>query len=263
MRPGIADMASTPMSGLARRTVYIVLPAWNEETSLPSLLSALHETMGEASTPYQVIVVDDGSQDRTAEIVETFDRAVPVRLIRHGTNQGLGATIRDGLLAAIEHASDRDVIVTMDADDTHTPGLILRMVRMITEGYEVVVASRYHPESRVRGVPLLRRLLSRGASLVMQALFPTPGVRDFTCGYRAYKASVLRRAVARYQETFVNQEGFQCMVDILLKLRSMNVVFGEAPLILRYDLKAGKSKMDIWHTIYHTCLLLVERRLGF
>jgi dolichol-phosphate mannosyltransferase len=136
------------------------------------------------------------------------------------------------------------------------------MVRMITEGYDVVIASRYHPESRVRGVPLLRRTLSRSASLLMQALFPTPGLRDFTCGYRAYRASVLRAAVGRYRDAFVNQEGFQCMVDILLKLRSMHLVFGEAPLILRYDRKAGKSKMRVWRTMCHTLFLVLRRRCG-
>lgn len=126
----------------------------------------------------------------------------------------------------------------------------------------MVVASRYHPESRVRGVPLLRRTLSRSASLLMQALFPTPGLRDFTCGYRAYKASVLRAAVGRYRDAFMTQEGFQCMVDILLKLRSMHLVFGEAPLILRYDRKSGKSKMRVWRTMRHTLFLVLRRRCG-
>src|SRR3989338_3939264 len=146
---------------LARRTIYIVLPALNEEASLPSLLHGLRETLDETTTSYRIIVVDDGSEDQTARIVETFKRDMPVRLIRHDANQGLGVALRDGLRAALEEASDRDIIVTMDADYTHTPGLILRMVRMINEGYDVVIASRYHPESRVCGVPLLRRTLSR------------------------------------------------------------------------------------------------------
>ena len=244
------------------RVVYIVLPAYNEEENMSRLLESVREAMDESTAGYQVVVVDDGSHDRTAAIVEEFSREMPVRLIRHSLNQGLGATIRDGLRAALASASDRDIIVTMDADDTHTPGLILRMMRMINEGYDVVIASRYRPESRVYGVPFLRRVMSGGASWLMRALFPIRGVRDFTCGFRAYRASTLRAAFSRYGADFVNQEGFQCMVDILLRLRSMDLVFGEVPFLLRYDRKGGESKMKVWHTATLTLRLLVRRRIG-
>jgi dolichol-phosphate mannosyltransferase len=230
---------------------------------MPSLLESLQETMEENSIQYEVVVVDDGSHDRTLPIVEEYARHMPLRLVRHLTNQGLGATVRDGLQAALERASDRDIIVTMDADDTHTPGLIVRMVRMIGEGYDVVIASRYQPESRVYGLSLLRRTMSRGASWLLRALFPIRGVRDFTCGYRAYRTSVLHQAVARYNQGFINQEGFQCMVDILLKLRRMPLIFGEVPMLLRYDRKGGESKMRVWRTAWHTLGLLLRRKLGY
>src|ERR1700687_541116 len=246
----------------SRRIVHIVLRAYNEKENMPPLLDSLRDAMEEAFARYDVIVVDDGSQDQTAQIVERFSQEMPVVLIRHGVNHGLGATIRDGLLAALERAGERDIIVTMDADDTHTPGLIVRMVRMIHEGYDVVIASRYQTESRVYGVSLLRRLMSKAASFLIGVVFSLRGVRDFTCGYRAYRASVLQQAVARYEKEFVNQEGFQCMVDILLKLRPMDLIFGEVPMVLRYDKKGGKSKMRVWHTAIQTLLLLLRRRLG-
>jgi dolichol-phosphate mannosyltransferase len=255
----VASRAAAP----ARRTVRIVLPAYNEAEHLPALLAALRETMDDNGIAYEVIVVDDGSRDRTGEVVEAHAGELPVVLIRHAVNQGLGATIRDGLLAALERAAARDVVVTMDADDTHMPGLIVQMVRMIGEGYDVVIASRYRAESRLYGVPLHRRAMSRAASLLLRVIFPIRGVRDFTCGYRAYRADVLRRAVDRYHDEFVNQDGFQCMVDILLKLRPMHLIFGEVPLLLRYDRKGGDSKMDIASTAANTLLLLVRRRLGY
>jgi dolichol-phosphate mannosyltransferase len=126
----------------------------------------------------------------------------------------------------------------------------------------VVIASRYRAESRVYGVPILRRVMSRAASLLMRLVFPIRGVRDFTCGYRAYRADVLRRAIDRYQGEFVNQDGFQCMVDILLKLRPLHLIFGEVPLLLRYDRKGGESKMRVAHTAKNTLVLLWRRRLG-
>lgn len=252
----------TMLNAKPSRVVYIVLPAYNEEANMPPLLDSLRDAMEESLSRYQVIVVDDGSSDRTAAIVEEFAREMPVRLVRHPVNKGLGATIRDGLLAALEGAGERDIIVTMDADDTHTPGLILRMMRMINEGYDVVIASRYRAESRVYGVPFMRRVMSGGAAWLMRVVFPIRGVRDFTCGFRAYRASALQAAVSRYGTDFVNQEGFQCMVDILLRLRSMDLVFGEVPFLLRYDRKGGESKMNVWRTARLTLRLLFIRRFG-
>jgi dolichol-phosphate mannosyltransferase len=87
----------------------------------------------------------------------------------------------------------------------------------------------------------MRRVLSYGAFMLFRIIFPTSGVRDFTCGYQVYRGRVLRQAIDAYGSEFVEASGFQCMVDILLKLRGLDVIFGEDPLILRYDLKAGEK----------------------
>lgn len=245
-----------------RRRVLVVLPAYNEEARLARLLDRIDEALDEAGFPYQVVLVDDGSRDGTARIASEWSERLPIVVKRHPVNMGLGATIRDGLLAAAELARDGDVVVTMDADDTHTPGLIRRMVRMIAEGHDVVIASRYQPGARVVGVPLTRRLLSYVASLLFRVLLPIRGVRDFTCGYRAYRAEVIKDAIAEYGPAFVEQDGFQCMVDILLKLRRRHLIFGEVPLILRYDLKAGASKMNVPRTVAFTLALMARARLG-
>ena len=159
-------------------------------------------------------------------------------------------------------ARDHDIIVTMDADDTHTPGLVPGMVRMIREGHDVVVASRFARGGKVVGLTAGRRLISWLACWLMRATFPTSGVRDYTCGFRAYRAEVLSAAYAKYGERFVDQQGFQCMVDILLKLRRMRVIFGEVPMILRYDFKKGASKMRVFRTARQTVRVLLLRRIG-
>jgi dolichol-phosphate mannosyltransferase len=242
--------------------VYVLLPTYNEGSRIQDLLQRIDDSMAEATLPYHVILMDDGSIDSTEEIVRRCSTWMPITYLRHEINLGLGVAIRDGLIAAIELAGDRDVIVTMDADNTHAPGLILRMKRMISEGHDVVIASRYQPGARVVGVPLLRRFLSYSASIIMRILFPGLGVRDFTCGYRAYRAEVIQSAIRQYGKDFLDQDGFQCMVDILLKLRKMNLIFGEVPMILRYDLKEGKSKMKLFQTVWKTLLLILKRRLG-
>ena len=242
--------------------VFMALPAYNEEEALPELLERIGEAFADSGLPYEVVIVDDGSADETAKIASQMSFQMPIHLVQHEQNQGLGTTIRDGLREAVDRAGERDIIVTMDADNTHPPGLIDRMVRMIHEGCDVVIASRFQPGARVIGVPIERHFLSVGARALFTMLFPTLGVRDYTSGYRAYRASVIRQAFAEHGDEFVGEKGFSCMADILLKLRKQGVMFGEAPLRLRYDQKGGDSKMQVFHTIWLTLKMLGRRRFG-
>ncbi|MEN8182068.1 MAG: glycosyltransferase, partial [Myxococcota bacterium] len=187
---------------------------------------------------------------------------MPVSLVTHRTNLGLGEATRTGLMSALESADSRDIIVTMDADNTHSPALIARMVRGIREGNDVVIASRFRPAARIKGVPLYRRFLSRGGSWMLRTIFPTHNVRDFTSGYRAYRAAILEQAFATYGRPFVAESGFACMLDILLKLRRLDAIMCEVPLILRYDFKYGLSKMMVLRTLSQTLRLIAVRRLG-
>ena len=242
--------------------VIMVLPAFNEEVALPELLERVGEAFADSLLPYEVIVVDDGSSDATAQIASQISFQMPVHLVSHEVNKGLGTTLRDGLKEAIDRAAERDIIVTMDADNTHPPGLIPRMVQMIHEGCDVVIASRFQPGARVMGVPIERHFLSIGARALFTVLFPTRGVRDYTSGYRAYRASTIRRGFAEHGDDFVGETGFSCMADVLLKLRSQGALFGEAPLRLRYDQKGGESKMRVLRTIGLTLRLLARKRFG-
>ncbi len=243
--------------------VYIVLPAYNEELSIGKLLKRINRHMLDADINYQVIVVNDGSKDNTLGVIQSMQNEMPIEILNHEINLGLGATIRDGLYHASKITEEDDIVITMDADDTHTPGLILRMTRMIREGFDVVIASRYQPNSRVIGLSPLRKLYSYAASWIFRILLPIRGVKDFTCGFRAYRGSVLHLAMSKYQKRFIDQEGFQSMVDILLKLRKIDgLIFGEVPFILRYDQKEGISKMNVKSTIVNTLKLVIKRSLG-
>jgi len=238
--------------------LFVVLPAYNEAARIGTLLQRLHETLGER--PYSVVLVDDGSSDGTGDVVRDLMDRMPIDLVVHEVNQGLGAAIRDGLARATDRAGPDDVILTMDADDTHRPETIPSMLQRIEEGCDVVVASRYRRGARVVGVPAGRRALSGGAAILMCAVFPIRGIRDYTCGYRAYRATALQAAFARYGDRFLDQEGFQCMVDILLKLRELDLTFGEVPFVLRYDEKEGETKMNVGRTVRSTLQLMVRAR---
>ncbi|MBI2569592.1 MAG: glycosyltransferase [Candidatus Schekmanbacteria bacterium] len=243
-------------------TVFVVVPAYNEEARIGQLLERIDRDLHAAGLTFRIVVVDDGSGDATPDIVNRLADRIPIDSQRHPQNLGLGSTIRDGLQRAVALAGPEDFIVTMDGDDTHPPALIARMVQALREGHDVVVASRYRPGSRVIGVPLFRRLLSYLGSGLLRLTFPIAGIRDYTNGYRAYRSDCLRQALAVYGERFLDQRGFQCMVDILLKLRPLGLVMGEVSLVLRYDRKQGQTKMQIGRTIRNTLLLIAKRRLS-
>lgn len=230
-------------------TVYLVLPAYNEEGSLPPLLSRVKASFAASAVPYHVIVVNDGSVDRTLEIARQHTAHMPVTVVDHVSNKGLGEAIKSGLFHAAAVAEPGDVIVTMDADNTHPPDLIPAMVARLVEGHDFVIASRFVRGGQQIGLRPHRKLLSRTAGLLLKVLFPFPGVTDYTCGYRAYRTAAIKRAIDAYGPALVQERGFSCFVDVLLKLRRLHARACEVPLVLRYDFKQGASKMRIARTI--------------
>lgn len=198
---------------------------------------------------FPVVVVDDGSTDNTAQVASSFQGISELVLISHKQNRGLGRAIQTGLEWAVNHARPDEIIITMDADDTHEPGIIPQMVDKIRRGADVVIASRYCGGGEQVGLSPQRRILSWGASKILGSIFNIQGVTDYSSGYRAYRASLLRQAFERYGDDFIQANGFDCMAEILLKLRALNPVAAEVPLVLRYDRKNGESKMAVGATI--------------
>lgn len=242
--------------------IVIVLPAYNEASSLGDLLENFYYAIEEERKACRIVMVNDGSSDNTEEVALAFKNRLDLEIINHQQNKGLAEALKTGLLRAVETSSDRDFIITMDSDNSHLPGLLFRMVRMIREGNDVVIASRYQKGARIRGLKLYRKLFSLGAAFFLKITFPMEGVRDYTCGYRAYKASFIKKAFKEYGDEFISEPGFSCMVDILLKIRKYNPIVTEVPLILRYDQKRSDSKMNVWKTIKQTLRLMLKRRFN-
>jgi dolichol-phosphate mannosyltransferase len=232
----------------------LMLPAFNEEQDLPGLLHRIKDALANWAD-YRVLIVDDGSQDRTAAIVREAARWMPVTLIQHPHNMGLGAAIRTGLKAA---ASLDGTVVTLDADNSQDPELIRRMVETVALGADVVIASRFQPGAREVGVPAHRLVLSHVSSAGIRLLVRYPGARDYTCGFRAYRVETLRRLVDRYGDNFVRENGFSCMLELLLNFRRIGAKVAEVPLVLRYDLKVGASKMRIFRTMWRYVVTLTR-----
>lgn len=243
----------------------VALPAYNEEKCLPPLLKRfrkLFSQLPESASPI-VIVVDDGSKDRTAAVTLRAAAKMPVRLVPHVQNKGLGEAIKTGLRAALEEStSDRDVIVCMDADNTHPPHYVVQMLELIEDGADIVIASRYRWGSRQVGVPLHRQGMSFGALILFKLFLQLPGVRDYTCGFRAYRAGLVREAFEEYGDELITRNGFACTDQLLVNMACMKrrIDIREIPFVLRYDRKEGASKLNLGVTIGETFKLLWHGR---
>ncbi|MDI6869768.1 MAG: glycosyltransferase [Bacillota bacterium] len=243
--------------------ISFVLPAYNEEANLPVLLNKIADAMSAAGRPYRVVAVNDGSRDGTSAILRRHAERMPVEVITHLVNLGLPRTIVDGLRHAADRGSSEDIIITMDADNSHEPSYAPAMIDLVERGFDVVIASRYQPGAREVGLSLLRRFLSYAVNRMLAVLLPIPGVRDYTCGYRAYRAGMLKRLFEYYGDRVVESTTFSAMAEILLKTGTLGARAAEVPLVLRYDQKRGGSKMKVVATILDYLRLMARLAPGW
>ena len=233
-----------------RTTVHAILPAYNEAESLPNLLKRFAEMKSEHPDFDLIIrVVDDGSSDETAKIVRRGHENLDVRLIEHEQNAGLGQAMLTGIERSVTRAEGTDVIIAMDADDTHDVFLIPKMLKHIDNGADIAIASRFVEGGDDRTAPPFRRLLSRGASVVFKTVFPLESINDFTSGYRMYRGSLLKNAYAHWGDRLIEENGFACMVELLLKLRHWKPEMREVGMYLQYDRKLSASKLKLFRTL--------------
>jgi len=241
--------------------IIFMLPAYNEAAVIGTLVAKIRDEATARGWQYRVVLVDDGSTDGTTDVARAVTPSPPLEVLTHNPNRGLGAAMRTGFEHCVQHGRPGDVIVTMDSDDTMDPRDTPALLARLDEGYDLVIASRFgEARAAMKGLSHFRRACSWGASWLMRALFPEFRVRDYTCGYRAYKWATLKRGFDVYGDRFVDQAGFVVMLDILLKLCAARVRTSEVPFHLRYDRKQGGSKMRVLHNILDTLRLLARRR---
>lgn len=236
----VTEVVPTPRRSRAasvRVPVSIVIPCYNEEASLPYLIRSLDELKAELSDDYavQFILVDDGSSDRTWPLLnDLFGSRDDSLLIRHEQNRGVAAAILTGL------RQSHEIACSMDCDCSYDPRELKPMLRLLTGGVDLVVASPYHPNGRVSNVPLWRVSLSRSASLLYQVVTGR-ALHTFTSCLRVYRRSAALATSLRYP-------GFLGVAELAGRfvLDGRRIVEHPATLELRLF---GQSKMKIMRVV--------------
>jgi len=236
--------------------IYFLLAAYNEESDLPRLFEEFI-TAG-FNFPYHIIVVDDGSTDNTAAIAEGYKNRLPVSVLRHNQNRGLGKALGTGLHEISGRIKAGDILVTIDADGTHPLDTVYEIKKKIESGADVVVASRFIRGGGENGVSVLRRSLSHTANFGLRILWPIKNIRDYSSGFRGYSNVILSRLNDVFGSGIIRENGFAATLELLLKADIAGAAFDEAALKLRYDAKKGRSKMKIIKTILDYFRLIVR-----
>ena len=212
--------------------VLVVVPAHNEEESLPRTLAEIH-----AKAPgVDVLVVDDGSRDGTGRVA----RAAGVPVVRHAVNLGVGGALQTGFRWAVEH--DYDVGVQLDADGQHDPAYLSALLAPVLEGRcDVSIGSRFVSATGYRA-PWNRKLGMLLFSGVVRLSLGRP-IADTTSGFRAYNRAVMAVCQHDFPKDFPD-------APLLIALARRGFRLDEVPVVMR-ERHAGQSFYTLGKQLYY------------
>jgi glycosyltransferase involved in cell wall biosynthesis len=177
--------------GMGNPWMSVVVPAYNEEHTIVETVTALHDWLEESGRPYEIIVVDNASEDRTVEVVDPCLDPYCIRLLRNEINRGKGFSVRRGML----HATG-ELRLLCDADCAPSLASLPRMVKAMKDA-DVVVGSRTVAGADVgRAQPLRRRLVGWPFIALTRLLLLEP-TRDIYCGFKLWRAAAAEAVFAR------------------------------------------------------------------
>jgi dolichol-phosphate mannosyltransferase len=213
--------------------VWIVVPTYNEAANLEPLLAALRAELPDA----RMLVVDDASPDGTGALADAIAARDPgVEVLHRPEKAGLGVAYVSGFAHAL--AGGAEYVVEMDADLSHDPRDVPRLLERARAGADLVLGSRYVDGGGVEDWDLLRRVLSRGGCRYARTVLGV-AVRDLTGGFKCFRAATL----AAIDFETVRSEGYAFQVELTYRALARGLRVEEVPIVFR-ERTAGESKMS-------------------
>lgn len=231
--------------------LYMIVPVLNESGNLERLF----ESFRSVATDYagdchvQFVMVDDGSSDGTGQRATELAGDLDFVLLTHATNQGPGRAFGTAFAYLAPRLDAQDQVVTLEGDNTSRQELLRQMFRRASEGYDVVLASPYLYGGGIANTSPLRVFLSHMANAFVKEFLEIHGIMTVSSFFRLYQGSMVRRLQAHYGPQILERRGFECMVELLLKLIYLEATISEVPMRLDTSLRVGKSRMNVTRTI--------------
>jgi dolichol-phosphate mannosyltransferase len=239
---------------VVERCLYVVLPALDEA---PNLERVFHDLAGASNVAAQygltlhALLIDDGSRDGTADVAQHAADAevVPLTVVRHDHRRGPGRAFATGFAAIADRLDGADYVLTLESDNTSRLEILDLMLRRSTgEGHDVVLASPYTYGGGIVGATRVRTLLSHIANSFVKAFLDIRGLMTVSSFYRLYRGSAVLRLQSEYGAEIVERRGFECMVELVLKMMYLHLSISEVPMLLDSSRRIGKSKMRVVRT---------------
>ena len=223
-------MSASAFSDLGR--ILVIIPTFNERESLPSIVQRVRTCVPEA----HILVADDNSPDGTGRIADDLASSDDHLHVMHRLGkEGLGAAYLAGFAWALQQGYD--VVVEMDADGSHQPEQLPRLLDALRSA-DLVLGSRWVPGGRTENWPLSRQLISRRGTAYTRLALGVP-IHDATGGYRAFRASTLRQLDLHE----VASQGYCFQIDLAWRAVQRNLTVREVPITF-VERTAGASKMS-------------------
>ena len=225
--------------------IYFLVPIFNEKENIPVLAATLSASLPGKNKFY--VVADDCSSDNSVEIIKTSFPQDNFHLITKQINAGPGDSFNLGFEWIIQHSnSSDDRIITLEGDNTSDLSILEKMYLLSESGYELVLASVYAQGGGFEKTSFVRKLISFVANTMLRSIFGVTA-RTLSSFYRIYHIELIRKIKSRYG-TIISENGFICMVEILIKAVRLKASVIEIPTTLLSGRRKGKSKMKIIHT---------------
>ncbi|NJC95374.1 MAG: hypothetical protein C3F07_21560 [Anaerolineales bacterium] len=233
--------------------LFVLIPILNEAGNIVRLLDGLRNLSTELQNKWdvQVVLVDDGSRDQTSSLAQQTAKDTGLRLtvLKHETNHGPGKAFATGFSHLATALGKDDLVVTMEGDNTSRLELVKQMLVRMNEGYDFVLASPYMYGGKIINTSAYRIFLSSVANLFIKEFLGIHGILTVSSFFRLYRSTALRRLQDVYGSGIVERTGFECMVEMIMKIMYLQMTISEVPMILDTHVRVGKSRMKIMKTI--------------